>query len=105
MSSITEHTGYSKLDAEFKAKEAEQLIAIRKELDHKRAAAKAQATKSAHWMICPKCGGTMAEKRLENVLVDECTACKGLYFDAGEIGLLLRHEKASSGVFGRLFSR
>jgi Zn-finger nucleic acid-binding protein len=56
-------------------------------------------------MKCPKCGGTMVEKRFDSVLIEECTACKGVYFDAGEIDLLLKHEKVSSGVFGRLFSR
>lgn len=105
MSGMTEHTGYNKLDADFKAKETEQLAKIRAELDATRAAAQAQASKDAHWMKCPKCGGTMVEKRFDSVLIDECTACKGVYFDAGEIDLLLKQEKVSSGVFGRLFSR
>ena len=49
MSGTTEHTGYNKLDADFKAKETVQLAKIRAELDATRAAAQAQASKDAHW--------------------------------------------------------
>jgi len=47
----------------------------------------------------------MAEKKLENVMVDQCTACGGIYFDAGELELLVKHEKSGHGVLGRLFGR
>ncbi len=104
MSGMTEHTGYNKLDADFKAKEAEQLAKMRADLDAKRAAATSGA-KAPHWMVCPKCGGAMVEKKQENVTVDVCSKCHGVYFDAGELDLLLKHEKVSSGIFGRLFSR
>ncbi len=53
-------------------------------------------------MKCPKCGGQMAEARLETVVIDRCASCGGVYFDAGEFELLVAHEKASSGFLGRL---
>jgi Zn-finger nucleic acid-binding protein len=56
-------------------------------------------------MCCPKCGGKMAEKRFESVMIDECTACGGIYFDEGELDILIKHEKGSGGVLGRLFGR
>ena len=106
MSGMTEHTGYNKLDADFKAKETEQLAKIRAELDATRAAAQAQASKDAHWMCCPKCGGKMVEKKFENVLIDQCASCGGMYFDAGELNLLISHEKSTNaGLLGRLFGR
>ena len=63
------------------------------------------AAQAAHWMCCPKCGGTMAEKKFENVMIDQCTACGGIYFDAGELDMLIKHEKSGQGVLGRLFGR
>jgi Zn-finger nucleic acid-binding protein len=54
-------------------------------------------------MRCPKCGGQMDEKRLETILVDECAGCGGIYFDKDELSILLKHEKASSGILRKLF--
>ena len=47
----------------------------------------------------------MAEKKFENVVVDLCGACGGIYFDAGELEMLIKHEKAGAGVLGRFFGR
>ena len=60
---------------------------------------------AAHWMCCPKCGGKMAERKFENVMVDQCGACGGIYFDAGELDMLIKHEKAGSTMLGRIFGR
>jgi uncharacterized protein (DUF983 family) len=103
MSSMTEPSGYNHEEASFKKLEQEQLAKIRAELDAKRRAAEGASAKAAHWMCCPKCGGKMAEKKFENVLVDQCGSCGGVYFDAGELDLLLKHEKAGATVLGRLF--
>ena len=105
MSGITEPSGYSHEDATFKKQEQEALAKIRAELDAKRQQAAAGSQKAAHWMCCPKCGGKMAEKRFESVMIDECTACGGIYFDKGELDILIKHEKSSGGVLGRLFGR
>ena len=105
MTGITEPAGYSHEDAAFKKQEQEALARIRSELDAKRQQAAAGAAKASHWMCCPKCGGKMAEKRFESVMIDECTACGGIYFDKGELDILIKHEKASGGVLGRLFGR
>jgi Zn-finger nucleic acid-binding protein len=47
----------------------------------------------------------MVEKKFESIMIDECSACGGIYFDKGEIDVLLRAEKAGGGVFSRLFGR
>ena len=36
-------------------------------------------------MICPKCAAQMKSKKVDGVTIDECTRCKGLWFDKGEI--------------------
>ncbi|MEY2713956.1 MAG: hypothetical protein RIT24_299 [Planctomycetota bacterium] len=105
MSSINESSGYNQEEAAFKKQEQEALMKMRAELDAKRQASAGASAKAAHWMCCPKCGGKMAEKKLENVMVDQCTACGGIYFDAGELELLVKHEKSGHGVLGRLFGR
>jgi Zn-finger nucleic acid-binding protein len=38
-------------------------------------------------------------------MIDQCTACGGIYFDAGELDMLIKHEKSGQGVLGRLFGR
>ena len=105
MTGITEPSGYSHEDAAFKKQDAESLAKLRAAADAKRQQTAAEASKAAHWMCCPKCGGKMAEKRFETVMIDECTACGGVYFDKDELDILIKHEKASGGVLGRLFGR
>jgi hypothetical protein len=41
--------------------------------------------KELHYMHCPKCGMKMQEISLNQVAIDKCFACGGLYFDAGEL--------------------
>lgn len=41
--------------------------------------------KQLHWMRCPKCGHTMEEIAFRDMLVDRCTECKGVFFDAPEL--------------------
>ena len=44
-------------------------------------------------MNCPKCNATMETVTYENITVERCTACKGLWFDALEA----EHLKALRG--------
>ncbi|HEY7159888.1 MAG TPA: zf-TFIIB domain-containing protein [Acidobacteriota bacterium] len=42
--------------------------------------------KELHWMKCPECGSNMNEELLaENIMVDRCTRCGGIFFDRGEL--------------------
>ncbi len=58
--------------------------------------------KDLHWMHCPKCGMEMIEIDFEGIKVDKCSSCLGLFFDNGEIDLLV--EKNNPGFMGRLSS-
>lgn len=57
-----------------------------------------------HWMQCPKCGHEMLERSLENVKVDICTLCEGIFFDRGELEelMLFQQSQTRRGFFRRL---
>jgi len=38
---------------------------------------------------CPKCPGKLEEKKVEDVKVDICWACEGIWFDEGELPKVL----------------
>ncbi len=41
-------------------------------------------------MICPVCKSDMVVVEYQNIELDHCTACKGVWFDSGELELLLK---------------
>ena len=45
-------------------------------------------------LICPKCGSEMRSYERNGVLVDQCTGCKGLFLDRGELERLVDAENA-----------
>jgi len=65
--------------------------------------AELQRLKALHLMRCPKCGHAMQEEELEEVKVDRCSHCEGIYFDAGELDqVLMKKEEARKGFFKKL---
>jgi len=42
-------------------------------------------TKSKSPMVCPRCGMTMDLEKAEDVEVDVCLSCSGVWLDAGEL--------------------
>jgi uncharacterized protein len=69
-------------------------------------AARAQSDRTAHQMKCPKCGGDLKEMEHHNVKVDQCTDCKGIWLDVGEIELLEHaHESGITRFFSSMFGR
>ena len=43
-------------------------------------------------LICPKCGGEMRSYERNGVLVDQCTECRGIFLDRGELERLVDAE-------------
>lgn len=77
----------------------------RKALDTKRAEEMKKQKKNTHWMKCPKCGHDLQEIDLKGIKVDQCLEedCGGVYFDKGELELLLEIEGSSSeGLLGKV---
>jgi hypothetical protein len=65
----------------------------RARLDAERKERSVKEQKAQHWMKCPKCGGQMQEIDMASLKVDKCGSCKGLYFDNGELEVLLKSNK------------
>jgi uncharacterized protein with PIN domain len=61
--------------------------------------AKAAGTSS---MSCPRCDGNLKESKVEEVTIDTCEQCGGVWLDSGELEQLTRHE--SGNWFGRMLS-
>ena len=51
------------------------------------------------FMHCPKCGSDLLEVTLQNIKIDKCPECNGIWFDQGELDLLLKGE---SGLLGKI---
>lgn len=43
-------------------------------------------------LICPKCGSEMQSYERNQVVVDQCTGCKGIFLDRGELERLIDPE-------------
>lgn len=58
--------------------------------------AKAAGTSS---MQCPRCDGNLKESKFEEVLIDTCDKCGGVWLDSGELEQLIK--KDTGGWFSR----
>ena len=65
------------LENEYFHRKEQELIAKMKE----KLAADAKATE----MKCPRCEGALKETAFENVTIDVCDECSGVWLDAGEL--------------------
>ena len=96
MSNFLNNQGYNDEDRYINKKETKR----RKELEVKREEEAKKQKGNAHWMICPKCGGSMDETNIEGVLIDKCTSCQGIFFDKGEMELLADRKESHSFING-----
>lgn len=55
---------------------------------------------------CPKCDGKLVETDYENIKIDVCGGCHGVWLDAGEMAQILQKEENAEGSwFGRMFGQ
>ena len=52
---------------------------------------------------CPKCDGTLIEADYEDIKIDVCDKCTGVWLDAGELTQIVGKEDQGEGWFGKLF--
>lgn len=45
-------------------------------------------------LTCPKCGGAMRSYERNGVTVDQCTECRGIFLDRGELERLVDAENS-----------
>jgi hypothetical protein len=93
------HEKERKLLEEFKKKREARIA----ELAHQEGAKKREELKKQHWMCCPKCGHDMRVMDLKGVQVDICSHCEGLFFDRGEIEMLVNKSAAEKRSIFRKF--
>jgi uncharacterized protein len=87
---------------------ARQNLEIIHEMRVKLDAERRKAERKAHQNKCPRCGGDLKEKQAEQVKIDECGDCGGIWLDKGELDQLGRVNQArgvSGGVLGSIFRR
>lgn len=99
--------GYDKEEEYFHRKNKELIEAKRTALDAARAEQEARELRERHWMRCPKCGQQLHEEELSGIKVDRCGGCGGVFFDAGELELLLASQEPQGFLAGmrRLVTR
>jgi Zn-finger nucleic acid-binding protein len=51
-------------------------------------------------LTCPKCGGDMRSYERNGVVVEQCTECRGLFLDRGELERLIDAESRHYGDSG-----
>ncbi len=78
----------------FRRKEQELIEKMKAKLE-------AEGAKSLE-LGCPKCDGTLVETDYENIKIDVCNKCTGVWLDAGELAQVVDKEK-EGGWFGRFF--
>jgi uncharacterized protein len=91
-------------DEYFGKKNLEIIHEMRMKLDAERK----KDSRKAHHNKCPRCGADLKEHHAEQVKIDQCPECGGIWLDKGEIEQLRRVNRArgvSGGVLGSLFRR
>jgi hypothetical protein len=70
----------------------------RRELDRERIDRESEAGDEPYWMVCPKCGDSIEEIESEDVKLDRCENCGGIYLDRGEVEMLLSLSRGREGL-------
>jgi hypothetical protein len=78
----------------FARMEFERRKKAEKEKQKNMAAAEKKRLKDLHYMHCPKCGMDLIEVDYKSLKVDRCSACDGLWLDAGELETAVMLEKS-----------
>lgn len=97
-------------DEWFLLNEAKLIEAARRSRDEREAQRAAQEKaeererlKALHFMRCPKCGHQMVEQDFSGVVVERCSYCEGVFFDADELeDAFLRKGEERRSVFRRI---
>jgi Zn-finger nucleic acid-binding protein len=80
----------------FRRKEQEAIEKLRAQ----RMAEEQAQQSAAPALQCPRCDGTLEEITYEEVLIDRCNKCGGVWLDAGELEHLTVQDEGG-GVLGR----
>ncbi len=70
-------------------------------IDKMKAKLQSDNTKSTD-LKCPKCDGNLTETNYENIKIDVCGKCSGVWLDAGELAQIVDKDE-NGGWFGKVF--
>ena len=73
----------------FHKKDQEAIEKLRAQM---KASAEAKAAGQSS-MQCPRCDGSLAESKFEEVMIDTCDKCGGVWLDSGELEQLTKKDK------------
>ena len=85
--------------------EFERLQKIAAEKQARLAEEEKQRLKDLHYMWCPKCGMQLVEIDYRGIKVDKCSACEGIWLDAGEIEAIAALDKSLKEALLRIFRK
>ena len=98
MSKIWDEREKSLENEYFRRKEQELVEKLRAKRAQEKEGEKAE-TSAIH---CPKCDGMLVEVTFEDVQIDRCNKCNGVWLDSGELELLSLKQEQSQGWMNRL---
>jgi len=73
--------------------EFEKKKKIQEEIQRQMAESEKKRLKELHYMRCPKCGMQLIEIDYQNLKIDKCSACGGVWLDPGELEQISKCEK------------
>ena len=85
--------------------EFEQKKKIEMQKHRKLAQEEKKGLKELHFMRCPKCGMELIEIDYKGTRIDECSECRGIWLDAGELAVVSKLEKTALDKFFSVFSK
>jgi hypothetical protein len=77
-------------DEYFAKRDAEWMRERRAQLDAERAS----RAKTQPRLVCPRCSAQLTEREFQNIHIDVCGKCHGVWFDAGELEMVLHVPRA-----------
>jgi uncharacterized protein len=77
-------------DEYFARRDAEWVKQRRAELDKQ----ESDSAKAAGAPKCPRCQSPLTERQFQTVKLDACEKCKGVWFDAGELEMVMLLKRA-----------
>ena len=81
------------MEAYFKARDLEKIKTLREKEHQEELSKEKEERKKLHYMHCPKCGATMETINVNDIEIDKCPECLGLYFDNNELEQFCRVEQ------------
>ena len=79
------HKPSEKEEEFFARREFERRQREAREKQTEEAAEEANRLKALHHMHCPKCGRDLVEVQFQEIKIDKCTGCEGVWLDPGEL--------------------